>query len=158
MKLPVITCALFFFLASCGTESRHDEAYEQNTETEDVDIASEDFEVSGISFECSEAGSDDTGTPTATLSAVFDGEKVKIADVNNCNDVEKGNYGSYNIDPDAEAATYSFHAGYGQYFYATIENGLGKVYRVQRDEKDTGDFTYQVIGEYGANGYTKRMD
>ncbi|MFA0960454.1 hypothetical protein AB9P05_01480 [Roseivirga sp. BDSF3-8] len=158
MKLPLITFALLCLLVSCDAETRHDEAYEQNTEEEDVDIASEDFEVESISFECSEAVFDQQGTPTATLYALFDRERVEVAKVNNCNEVAQSDYPSYHIHPDAEAAIYSLHAGYGQYFYATIEDGKAMIYRVQRDETETGDFTYQAIAEYGAEGYSNHVE
>lgn len=154
MKFNKVVTPLFLFLlvlASCKSEEKKEKDLEEKYSSTLADKT--------LKFNCADLGKDEMGIPRSILYLSVDGKTIEIAKINNCLPLDVEQFADYNIDENAVDAAYGYWAGSGAYFYVTIKDNEGYIYRAKVDEMDKTPMTYSLFGIY-SNGkfFDKDMD
>lgn len=102
-----------------------------------------------IRFECSNTAVKKSTIPSSKLYAVFGiDDKQEITSTYNCNSISRSYYNANDIPFDTQDAVSSYFNGEGAIYIATIEDGIGKIYKRKKNEKVEKDFKFELIAEY----------
>lgn len=152
IRTRIIPFLLFIFLlGSCKTEEK-----KQGNEQDISTISTSKKSISSIKFNCADLGEDEMGIPRSILYLSVDGKTIEIAKIKNCLPIDKELYADSNIDENAVDASYGHWAGNGAYFYVTIKDNEGYIYKAEVDEMDDQPSSYSLFGIYSNGKFFKK--
>ena len=104
-----------------------------------------------VQLQCQLINQDETA-PRSAVYAVVNQNKVKLANISNCDSIPTASYEDYDIPKTALEAVGGWWAGAGDYFYAIQEDSTIGFYQGWADEGQEDDvYHYNKIGSF-ANG------
>lgn len=144
------------FLTSCNSKNNSKKYNEHSEVIQKIKNDKEETiplkpKITSANFYCGDIEFDKNDIPSTTLYAVFDKDTIEVEKVSGCKTLPRAEYGDYNVPETAAAAVYSYFAGYGDYFYATINNNEAEIYKASNNEMDTLKLQYNVIKKYITN-------
>ncbi len=141
MKYAHFIIFVIFFSMACKSDTPSAEKQTESTKTSLSEIQHEApiFDI--------ETTTDDQDTSHSIVSVMVGGKKLKITEVNTCEQIKKENFQNYQIPANAIAACGGWWAGGGDYFYI-LDNGNDNytVMQGSMDEGQTSDsYNYKMV-------------
>ena len=99
-----------------------------------------------VAFVCHVEMDEELGYPTGTVGVSVNGKEESLGDAQACADIAKEDYERYEMPKEAIAACGGWYAGAGDYFYASRDEKVVKVYQgwQSEEQEDTG-FHYELV-------------